>query len=125
MKDFKRRRSLKRLLKKPWIIGILAVIFFFLARAAFGVYKSEQISQQELENARRQEQELSDREAFLQSQIQKFGSERGLEEELRTKFPVVKEGEKMVIIVEPEEQNPGSTDSGNTSVWQKFINFFR
>ena len=109
----------------PLTLLFLILAAIFLIRAAWGVYQSEQVSRQELQRAEQQQNDLTARQQFLQGEVGKFSSEQGLEQELRTKFPVVKEGEKMVIIVEPQDSSTSTLGTARGGLWQRFLDFFR
>ena len=125
MKFLRRTRSIRRFLYSPlFIIGLL-ILFVVLLKAAYGAYQNEKKSRQELQNVRQNSEELSSREDFLATEIQRLESTRGLEEELRNKFPVAKEGEKVVIIVEPEKDTSVSASQQNKGFWSSFLDLFR
>ena len=58
------------------------------------------------------------RENSLKAQIISLKTERGVEEELRGKFRVVKNGEGVIIVVDQEKKEATTTKSG-------FANFFK
>ncbi|OHA18336.1 MAG: hypothetical protein A2664_02650 [Candidatus Taylorbacteria bacterium RIFCSPHIGHO2_01_FULL_46_22b] len=124
MQEFKLRRRTKAFLYSPLAFFALAFILFFLVRAVWGVYKSQARSSAELEIARKEALFLDERSEFLKDEIDALSSPQGLEEELRSKFPVVKEGEKMVIIVEPDEVATSSLLSSQGGFWKSVKNFF-
>ena len=125
MKEFKRRRTIKQILYSPLTLILLTVVVFFLARAMMRVYANERSSYAELQSAERNIDELGTRKDFLEREIGKLKSKEGLEEALREKFPVVKEGEKMVIIVEPSANSTSTSENVKTGFWQSILNFFR
>lgn len=47
---------------------------------------------------------LQEREGQLSGDIARLGSERGQEEEIRNRFMVAKDGEKVIIVTQPETQ---------------------
>lgn len=124
MEEFKRRRSFKKIVYSPVAIVFLAVILFFLVRALWGVYGSEQRSSQELSVAQRNAADLENRAQYLTTQIDELNSPRGLEGALREKYPVAKEGEQMVIIVPPSATSSATSTASAPSWWQRFLDFF-
>jgi len=122
---FSRARTIKKILYAPITILVLAILLVFLVRGAIGAYKDERASRKELQNSQQSSAELSKRETFLQSEIERLGSDRGLEEELRNKYPVAKEGESVVIIVEPKEEDNDSAPAQTSGFWSNLFNFFR
>ena len=51
--------------------------------------------------ARDESNQLKQREYNLKEKVQALKTERGVEEEVRNKFGFVKEGEEVIVIVEP------------------------
>ena len=115
----------KRILYAPITIIVLAIVFVFLARAVFNSYRSEVRNRETLETIQAETDELANREAFLTNEIDRLQTDRGMEEALRNKFPVVKEGEHMVIIVEPDEDVAPSRSSETKGFWNKLRDLFR
>lgn len=56
---------------------------------------------------------LSKREASLSLDIKKLETEEGIEDLIREKYQVVKEGEKMVVIVDEEEKKVETVTEDN------------
>lgn len=125
MRFLRRTRNVRRLLYSPIAIILLTVAFVLLLKAALGAYTNEQRSREELQNVRQNAEELSGREEFLSTEIERLESPRGLEEELRNKYPVAKEGERMIIIVEPEEDLSVPAEADKKGFWSKVFNIFR
>lgn len=84
--------------------------------------------------ARKEEQEeeleaLQQRAQALEANVDHLMDERGIEEELRNRFDVAKEGEQVVIILDDEDASnsdldalsepPGNGDPGH-SFWSRF-----
>lgn len=70
--------------------------------------KKKNIAQEQLEN-------LKDRQSSISKEIDKLKTEDGIEESIREKYQVVKPGEKIVIIVNEED----NIDSGNDEFSKK------
>jgi|SRR3989344_6163025 len=111
-------RNVKRILYAPITIIVLMVLLVVLVRAAVGAYLTELRNREGAANIERDTQDLRSREQFLSDEIERLQSSRGVEEELRNKFPVVKEGESMVIIVEPEAENGVSPSNRSGGFWR-------
>lgn len=90
----------------------LALFLLFLVMGFF-VYKIIGLVQKERETSKKKElvldqiNILKQRENSLSQDISRLETEEGKEEIIREKYQVAKEGEKMVIIVN-EEENPNS-----------------
>ena len=116
---------IRKILYAPVTLIVLVVLFVVALRAAIGAYQNERQNHMVFEAEQREFTELSNREAFLSVEMARLQSPRGMEEELRNQFPVAKEGENMVIIVEPEVQGSTTVSSGAGGFWAAVFNFFR
>jgi cell division protein FtsB len=125
MRFLRRKHNIKRILYSPLAILVLLVVLGFTARAVWGAYRNEQKSRTELANARLNSKELESRETFLSSEIERLESPRGIEEELRNKYPVAKEGEEVVIIVESGEDKNAQAEPQQKGFWSSFLDIFR
>jgi len=128
MLDFKEKRKVERVLFSRVTIVILGVALAFLLSGVWGVYKKASIAYENKGRVAGDLAELQDREEALLLNIEKLKSGRGIESEVREKFGVVKNGEEVVVIVDPtteKEQNSGQSAMSPGGLWQKFIEIFK
>ncbi|MFA6076853.1 MAG: septum formation initiator family protein [Candidatus Paceibacterota bacterium] len=113
MKNFQKKRGLRNIFhSKPVLIflGILVLIF------AWGVLGFMERTRMTIENRKIAESkvaELEKEKEKLSSDIEKLKSQDGVEESIRSKFGLAKEGEGMIVIVEDKnkpEVAPNSSD---------------
>ena len=115
--DFHEKRKIKRLLySKPTLI-ILALLVIWLSFNVFGMYKKERDTRLRRIEQREVLDELEGREESLREEIERLSTERGIEEEVRSKFEVGKEGEEVVIIVD----NPDDEDVNKKEIEKTFL----
>lgn len=69
-------------------------------------------------------QEMEAKVAKAEQKNESISTERGFETYVRTTYPVVKEGEGVIVIYD-EEKSPVSPVRSDMTVWEKFIIFFR
>lgn len=67
---------------------------------------------------------LRNREADLNERITKLDTEEGIEQEIRSKFSVIKDNENMVVIV-PSKMVATTTVNKESGFWTKIISFFK
>ncbi len=82
------------------ILVALFILAIFSLRGFFDVYRKQAESKKGLAEIEREWTALKEREQTLTRDLKKAGDARGVEEEIRDKFSVAKEGEKMALIVE-------------------------
>ncbi|MFQ5661841.1 MAG: septum formation initiator family protein [Candidatus Paceibacteria bacterium] len=124
MFDFHEKRRFRRFLYSKVTLIILGLIVIWLLFVVFDMYKKERDTG--IKSAEQKEilNELEEREAALQEEIDRLSTQKGIEAEIRSKFEVGKEGEEVIIIVD----NPEEEDKKNTglkkSFWQKIFDWF-
>ena len=82
----------------PTVI-ILFIITFFILRATWRIYGVWDRSRANSREASSRYEANLRRSQELETEVSRLGTERGLEEELRRNFPIVKPGEEVVIIL--------------------------
>ena len=124
MKDFKRKRKIRKLLYSKGVIAALLVLLVLLGKATWSVYSKEKESRRNLGRVENELAALQAREKSLRSDIEYLQTPEGVETEIREQFQVAKPGERMVVLVdehkgEPEEKVP------ERSLVLKFFDLFR
>lgn len=119
------RRRLKRLLSSPVTAVVFLVVAAFLLHATWGVYKKERESRLNRERAEELLGTLQAREKTLAGDIEKLKTDRGLEEEIRERFPVAREGEEVVVIVEPVGDASAKKALPAVGFWERLKRFFK
>ncbi len=104
MLDFRERSRLRRFIySKPSIF----ILFFFViltAHGAWGMFEKSREAKIKEEKALLELGQLSSRHSELEQDINKLSTERGQEEEIRNRFMVAKDGEKVIIISQPVQE---------------------
>lgn len=107
--DFTTKRKLRRIVySKPVAIGLFALVCF-LSYVTHGMYETSKEAHVRRDTAAAELAELEEREQYLTAEIERLQTARGLEAEVREKFDVAKEGEKVIVILEearePEKES--------------------
>ncbi len=102
MLDFRERSKMRRIVYAKPTILVLALLTIITARSAFGMYQKSKEATSKRDKATTELQVLKTRQAELDQDIARLGSERGQEEEIRDRFMVAKEGENVIIVADPE-----------------------
>ena len=110
--------------KTQVLLIILGFLVIWLSFNVFNMYKKERDTRLRRIEQREVLDELKGREKSLADEIERLSTERGIEEEVRSKFEVGREGEQVIIIVDnPEEENTDKKDMKKT-FWQKIKSWF-
>lgn len=104
----------KSLLECLAVFG-LVIFLFFVLRATWNLYQKNRLARTNLQSSTGRLTRLTERRSSLQNKIERLKTPRGIEEEIRNNFPMVKEGEQVINIV---EQGPETTTtSTSTKPW--------
>lgn len=109
MKKFERKRKMKNWLYSKFSIFFLFFLVFILARGSVGVYQKARESFDRRNVSMASLTRLNEKKTYLNNEIERLESRVGLEEELRSRYSLAKEGEKVITIVDHDE-NEGSLD---------------
>lgn len=101
MNDFQTRVSDKKSFKHSWFfLVILLIVLFLFARSAYASFTKKRNADIERNKYEEQLQKIIDKKHELENRINNLKTERGIEEELRKRFNIVKEGETMVRVID-------------------------
>ncbi|MCH7529686.1 septum formation initiator family protein [Patescibacteria group bacterium] len=115
--EFREKRKLKQILYSKLTLAVLFIIVLFLASTVLSVYQKEKSTRVAKELQEMEFDELSGREAVLRAEIDRLNSNRGIEEEIRSKFEVGREGERIIIITNPVD----TTETENRNKTRGFL----
>lgn len=100
MREFSQKRKVRRLMYSPISLIFLFIILFLVVKGSFGIYQKYSLSKNELQNSQADLQVLEEKKENLETKIDRLQTETGIEKEIRSKFDVAREGEKLIVIVE-------------------------
>lgn len=121
MLDFHQKRKVRAVMYHRATLIILSILVLLSIHSVWSVYQKKSISEQAKNVALKHTEELRSREGELQANIGRLKIDTGVEEEIRSKFTVAKDGENMVVVVDDLKVG---TSSSYTSFWQKIKDFF-
>lgn len=107
-------------------LGVLGVfvLMIILAQAAYGMYRKDREAVYAKNLSEEKYQELTIKKQELTKELAKLDTEEGIDQAVRDRFDVAREGEGVVVIVDDssEEKLDKENMLGSTS---KFIGFFK
>ena len=115
------RDSAVRLLWRRVLIAVLIVAVFMAGWAAWGMYRKERESGALRQQAEARFADLESRHAKLVADVARLRSERGKEQALRNAYDVGREGERLIVIVEPPVPQARATSTR----WYERIQWWR
>ena len=121
MATFQQRRDPMRLMWRRVAAIALLLVIAFMVRAVCGVYHKSQESAVLKVEADAKLNDLQTREQELRTDIANLKSDEGVEAELRERYDLSKEGESVVVIVDP----PAPPQEPKPNAFQRFKSWFR
>jgi len=100
-----KKRLTEYLYSKP-AIAVLIILAGFLSVAVYQRFSVEREMAARREAVEQERGDLLERKEELEERVEYLSGDRGIEEEIRKHFDVAKEGEKVIIIVDKEENEP-------------------
>ncbi len=90
----------QKILYSKITVGILFILIILMIHPVWSMFQRFQLSSEILQEKKERISKLEDRKEVLLESIERFGTDEGLEEEIRRRFNASKEGEEMVIIID-------------------------
>lgn len=124
MREFQERRRIRRFLHSRYAIAVLVILCLLILKGVWSVYGKYQRSQEISARTARELADLQARKKSLSEKTAALETEQGKEREIRTRFGVAKEGEKMIVIVDDEAKANDSSSSAPKGWWAKVWDLF-
>lgn len=117
MRELRQKQIIKQRLYSTLSLVILGLITIFLMHGAYVVAQKGFDSKAKVDVLNEQKTSLMNRQNELQGSIQSLQTDEGIDKEIKEKFSVSKEGEKVVVIVDPKPI--ATTTELKTGPWYK------
>jgi len=103
---------------KNWLILLILLIFvLILAKGVWRLWVNNRLVEERRWESGQHLLDLSQRKKFLENKIANLKTDRGLEEELRTNFSVVRPGEKVINLLEKEVSATTTASTTKAKSW--------
>jgi hypothetical protein len=124
MREFQNKSHFHKLAYSRYTLFFLFIVIIVLINAVWGAYDKYQKSALANERSKQSLDSLKDREKYLNQSIVALSTQEGKEREIREKFGLVKEDEKMVVFVGDTQATTGVKTS-NGGWWKWLFELFR
>ena len=131
MFDFYEKRKIRGIVYSWISVVILFTLALFMSMSAYGRFAVERETNQKLEVRESDLEALRERAAALEAKVEHLKNDRGLEEELRKRFDIAREGEQIVIIIDDETEDTENitntstlSPKGDTHPWYEVFKFW-
>ena len=125
MRNFQKKRGILGILQSVPFLILLAVLVCIFAYSMINLMSRMQETAQNKKIAEDKVAELQNSKEKLSLDIAKLNTDQGLEENIRERFGLVKEGEEVIVIVEDKNQPEIPLEANSWSFFSFFINLFK
>ncbi|MFT5179593.1 MAG: cell division protein FtsB [Candidatus Paceibacteria bacterium] len=119
--NFRKKNNITKKMYSIPVIILLVLILVLIIRGTWGVYQRASISSDKLAVAQVNVGNLNERQEKISGKIEKLNTSTGIEEEIREKFNVVKEGEEMIVVINKNSDRDLDLNGNKGSIWSKFF----
>ncbi len=116
----KNQNSRKAMLYSKPVILLLVIFVIVFALSVFDIFIKYRETSKNRNNAEKELQTLKLKETDLNQEIIKLNSDSGIESVIRENYPVVKEGEGVILITDNPVPKDASENTDN-----KFVHFLK
>lgn len=124
MTNFQGNKKIGDLLCSKLALIILFVVLILFTRGMWGMHVKEKETGKKLEDLSAEFDLLVDRRDTRLAEVEKLDSSEGIEDELRRFLPIVREGERVIIITGPEEEEEEPVEETHQNFFYRILNFF-
>ena len=103
MFDFHEKRKIKSVLYSKPVIFSLFLVAIVMSVTVYDRYVVAKEMEGKLEAKRTELEHLKQRAQTLDAKVKYLEDERGIEEELRNRFDVARQGEQVVVLIDPRK----------------------
>lgn len=118
MRDYQKTGKIRKIMESRLALGVFAIILIAFSYTIFNLLQKMEDTKTNKEIAETRVGDLEARKVKLTEDIASLNTQEGIEESIRTRFGLAEEGEKMIIIVN-DEDDQAKDQKGN-----KFVEFF-
>jgi len=125
MRNFQKSGRLRHLMQSKFFLIFLGVVIlsFFFSMFSFMGKMEETVRNRKIVEDKITKLEKS--KGKLNSDITKLKTEKGVEENIRDKFGLAKEGENMILIIDDKNQTEMQKEPDSGSFWSIIKNWFK
>jgi cell division protein FtsB len=115
---FQVNKAKRKIIYDRLILLVLLIVLIVVGRGVWLLWVKNKLARDNLISSEAHLSQLEKRREMLEIKLTKLETPRGVEEEIRTNFSVVKPGEKVINIVNPDKSTSTPTTTPPRHWWQ-------
>ncbi|OGI66549.1 hypothetical protein A3H53_01510 [Candidatus Nomurabacteria bacterium RIFCSPLOWO2_02_FULL_40_10] len=124
MRSFQHKRGWRNIVQSRPVLVFLGILVLIFAWSVFGFMGKMQITRENRKIAEEKLIELEKQKEKLLFDIAKLKTDEGVEESIRAKFGLVKEGEGVIVIID-DKNPPVAQEQESGGFFSFFTNLFK
>ncbi len=104
-RSFQQKRSWKKILHSVPVLIFFAVLALIFASSVFGLMRKMLVTVENKELTESKVAELEEKKRILTEETEKLKTADGIEASIREKFPVAKEGEGVIVVIDDKKED--------------------
>ena len=124
MKSFQQKRGFRNIVHSKAVLVLLAILLLFFAWGVIGFMGKMMLTIENRKIAENKLTQLQQEKEKLSTDISKLKSQDGVEESIREKFGLAKEGEGVIVIVDDKNESKVE-DKSSGGFWGFLKNLFK
>ena len=125
MRNFQEKNKWQKFFESKPALVVLSLFVLFFAWSVFGFWSKMEDTYENKRLAAVRVEELKTEKQKLSGHISKLSTDVGVEETLRTKFGLSKEGEEVIVIIEDENNQNEPQEGKSGGILSFFKNWFK
>jgi hypothetical protein len=101
-----------------------AVLLVLLGRTVWHVWGTEREARQAHLSEQDALNDLTERKTALSGEIKSLDTPRGMEAEVRERFPVAKSGEEVIVLTDSPTEATATRQEATSSLWSTVLSWF-
>ena len=125
MRNFQEKKRFKQVMQSKPVLVVLGIVILVFAWSVFGLVgkmretiKNRQVAEEKIQALQKEKEQLT-------NNIDQLKTNQGLEENIREKFGLAKDGEGMVVVTDDKDSSVGGAGNKSAGFFSKIINWFK
>jgi cell division protein FtsB len=106
------------------MVIVLLIFLVLLSYSVFSLYKKRSEALTKAHAAEAELNRVKEKQAQIDSSLDKLSTPEGIEDAIRDKFQVVKDGEELIVVTDPNHKETSEKEEIKQTFWDRIKEFF-